>query len=653
MRSGKFRWKSFAVALAASLLFHIFYIVPHVIAPLVMKNEAPVEIAYVPDLTGADEPPKPDEPKKEKPILDDPVAEDVPKPKPQKPVEAPKEPAPEVAKVEPPKPEPEKPPPPPAKVEKKMHMVDQEKFPDEADNQDAHFLAQKNHRAAEETRAKNTNMIREVDSPHEASSELNDNKDKNQIGGKEQKVAELENHKGDPKTLPRSSPLTGQEGTSVEPQKPGPLSMRDLTPKSSVTPVEGQKAHEGPELQEDGSGNMAMARIGRDAVRGHAAQKGAKYNLQLDHHNYDNIEGYGTAEHERNEAARAESSHKKGRYDKYLAKVAAMRSSIENYVPPEVKVGNQTELGTRASPFAAYITKMHRQIHRLFGDGFLAEIEGKSGKTPYDDYTLWTKVEIVLKPDGVVDKVTIVRTSGVMAFDVAAIDSVMSAAPFPKSPPEIRSANGNVYLHWEFHRDDSACTTANVQPFILTTPGQTPKDVAGATEATDDKAMWEKAREQSGRGGEHREAPRTLAREKSPAPSVTRTETTTQVVVPEVTAEVRTAAEGWFASYTRGDAAWLAGWSATPFTAAGEVIAKDAAKLKTVFAQLLAEAPSARAVTDVEVFTPAGIRGRLGGLPPGGEENNMLFAVGKVGKEELILLLKKSNLGWRVCGLDR
>ena len=36
-----------------------------------------------------------------------------------------------------------------------------------------------------------------------------------------------------------------------------------------------------------------------------------------------------------------------------------------------------------------------------------------------------------------------------------------------------------------------------------------------------------------------------------------------------------------------------------------------------------------------------------------GEASEMLFAVGKAGGEEFILLMKKSSSGWRVCGIDR
>jgi hypothetical protein len=160
--------------------------------------------------------------------------------------------------------------------------------------------------------------------------------------------------------------------------------------------------------------------------------------------------------------------------------------------------------------------------------------------------------------------------------------------------------------------------------------------------------------EHANAAAEHeREPPRMLTREPHEATPTVRPTAEAAPVVPEVTSEVRAAAEGWMAAYARGDASWLAGWSATPFTAAGETIAHDADKLKQVYKQLLAEAPQSRKVQSLDVLTPAGIRGRLGGLPPGGEDSDMLFAVGKAGGEEFILLLKKSNQGWRVCGIDR
>ena len=65
-----------------------------------------------------------------------------------------------------------------------------------------------------------------MQSPNQASSEPNQNQS-SEVGAKDDKVAELENHKGADKSIPRSSPMQGQEGASTAPSHPGPLSMRE------------------------------------------------------------------------------------------------------------------------------------------------------------------------------------------------------------------------------------------------------------------------------------------------------------------------------------------------------------------------------------------------------------------------------------------
>src|SRR5262249_58332987 len=72
--------------------------------------------------------------------------------------------------------------------------------------------------------------------------------------------------------------------------------------------------------------------------------------------------------------------------------------------------------------------------------------------------------------DETIDRLTVAGRSGFLPFDVAAMDVVMSAGPFPDPPAAIRSKNGKIYLHWRFHRDDRACGTFGVDPYILGTP---------------------------------------------------------------------------------------------------------------------------------------------------------------------------------------
>jgi TonB family protein len=147
------------------------------------------------------------------------------------------------------------------------------------------------------------------------------------------------------------------------------------------------------------------------------------------------------------------------------------RSAIENYVS-SVKPGNQTALNTAAVPFASYLNGMHNRIHPIFADSFLESLDSLPATHPMNDQHLVTRLEIVLTKEGHLKKMGIVKTSGITAFDIAALDSVDRAQPFGPAPNAIVSPDGNVYLHWEFHRDEVyACSTMGARPFILNAPG--------------------------------------------------------------------------------------------------------------------------------------------------------------------------------------
>ena len=69
--------------------------------------------------------------------------------------------------------------------------------------------------------------------------------------------------------------------------------------------------------------------------------------------------------------------------------------------------------------------------------------------------------------EGHLKKMGIVKTSGITAFDIAALDSVDRAQPFGPPPNAIVSPDGNVYLWWEFHRDEVyACSTQGARPLF-------------------------------------------------------------------------------------------------------------------------------------------------------------------------------------------
>jgi TonB family protein len=140
------------------------------------------------------------------------------------------------------------------------------------------------------------------------------------------------------------------------------------------------------------------------------------------------------------------------------------RGAVERYVPV-VTPSNQVELGPAMSPFASHVGAMHRRIHPFFADRFLAAF------VPEPRPPVVVRLEIVLGSDGAIRRMGVVRSSGLTAFDLGALEAVACAAPFAEPSPRLRSPDGNVYFHWELHSDPVlSCSAVNARPFLLKAP---------------------------------------------------------------------------------------------------------------------------------------------------------------------------------------
>jgi hypothetical protein len=171
-----------------------------------------------------------------------------------------------------------------------------------------------------------------------------------------------------------------------------------------------------------------------------------------------------------------------------MNKFQRLKGAIENY-DPSVKPGNQTALNAARVPFASYINGVHNRIHPIFAEEFLAALANlPAGHQLNQD--LVTHVEIVLsKDEGRIVRLGVTRQSGSTAFDAVALNSISRASPFGQAPDVIVSPDGNVYLHWEFHRDPfDACTTRNARPYILKSapPGKTTPKLPVPGRSSDD-----------------------------------------------------------------------------------------------------------------------------------------------------------------------
>jgi TonB family protein len=303
---------------------------------------------------------------------------------------------------------------------------------------DAKYLAQRNNRAEHETRARQTNLDKVQQGK---SAEPSDDKDK---------IAQLEDREAKPGQRAREAMAEAPKPTA---EARPTLSMRVPGPERST--------ERGEPLPEDPDGMFSKADDGR---RGTAGPRRSSSPADAPHLSK---QGYASTFGDDAERAAAVAKQEKSKHKgKFTERNERVFSALENFIN-EVTPSNQTELNTRAAPFAQFIAHMHRQIHEKWAFGFLNQMDMSFRDSPMNDLKLVAKLEIVLDGEGNVDKIAMVRTSGSTGFDGAAISAVYAAAPFPTPPAAILSGNGKVYIHWKFHRNGDACGTPGVNYFIL------------------------------------------------------------------------------------------------------------------------------------------------------------------------------------------
>src|SRR5436190_12039272 len=587
--------------------------------------------------------------------------------------------------------------PPMPKPERKAHekMVDLDNDKEVQPPPDAKYLAQNNNRADQETRATDTNLQKAQQGEGAASEKSERNEA--EPGADKQKIAELKDQKS----------ALGRKAPEVTPHDNPELASKDDQTRKSLLALRdpAKKTHEltpetaDPSLPRAADGDVAQP---RPPVRGATSDPSRQANadrvkLALSDKEFEYLFG-ADAEAER----RLAQTQRSTRFGKFQRNAARVRASLENFIP-EVKPGNQTALNTRAAPFAAYIAKMHRSIHKLWGFGALEDWDELPSGSPLNNTNLSTTLELVLNRDGTIDKVTVVRASGYLAFDAAAIDVAFNAGPYPDPPRAIRSANGKIYVHWQFHRDERQCATSGVDYFILDNPPagadrpavaesvpEAPRGVASAPSGTGAAAPAGNAApapnaapgvtppggSTAGDGGlrhlrrfddqrhsakmqrpgeevamaEERDGTATSAAPAAPVPAHSAPAPIARGADPAA----RAIAEQWFKALAGGDTGALSAMASLPFKTSGKDVTKRAA-LTAMLTDLAGEEKSGRSPA-VDVYTTAGLRAVIGKLPANVDDGtgNQLYALASSSpRDALILILSKRTGDWRPIGLVR
>jgi TonB family protein len=414
------------------------------------ESEARARRDAEPQVTYFELPPTPDE----EPTRDD--------PKPPDPAEEPEEAREEkkivaLSEPEPPTPEPtpkpeqepekkpeRKTPPPPEAAEHAVIQKSQD--PDVEPPPDARFVADENSQVQEETVAAVTNTVRD-----DQQAELQANQDRSPDEGQGADSTDELGGVRDKAGRERRPPV---EATSPERQ----------ADRRQPDKLRGDRREQpGDIVVDDGFGTFVVRRGSErtgQAGEGGRAERRRAVNLKLGYSQFEGVIGADVLSSEREQFAEERRSRRRGK--NHAEDFREFRSAIENFVS-NVKVGNQTALNTRRSPFAAYIQRVHLRFHEAFHE-LVGHLPSDAAHT---DMGLVARLEIVLEADGTLVAIGVVRSSGQILFDHAAYSAIKRGAPYPVAPGEIASNDGRVYLQWDFKRDPMACHQLHARPFIL------------------------------------------------------------------------------------------------------------------------------------------------------------------------------------------
>lgn len=457
------------------------------------------------------EPPKPEETKQAKPK---PTDEAEPKPDPaQKLAKEPAPPKPEDKKKEAEKPkeevkpEEEKPPerPQPNVDTRRVAVVQHVEDEKQADNPEAEFLSEQNNRVQEQSQASVTATDQDNKEPTPGSQHMGPTDAPGDSHVTD--VAQSDDAPGELNRAPSEDKLAAKQQDSVSVSQPQGIpevaGRVQGGPKNDDPGAKGQTAQSASRAEEevpavtnaaDGAWQIAaerearLSRAAREARRHRPSRPSGSPDRPLDllglgatgrtelGVNLNLTPGTALAAIGQDQLAREILADGERRRSQHQGSWKAVgierwRPAIENYVA-SVKLGNQTALNTAAVPFATYLNHIHNRLHPIFAGNYLSFLDGLPGSAGLRDNDMATNLEIVLsQANGSIVKMGVTRTSGVTAFDISALDAVQRSSPFGAPPPSIVSPDGNVYLHWEFHRNPLlACSTYFARPYIIKVP---------------------------------------------------------------------------------------------------------------------------------------------------------------------------------------
>ena len=120
---------------------------------------------------------------------------------------------------------------------------------------------------------------------------------------------------------------------------------------------------------------------------------------------------------------------------------------------PGVQLGSHTLLNTKEFRYYSYFSRMKEQLYWRWTSLFREELSALSAqiKKAHQQNLFHTSLYVYLSPEGEIQDISVVKSSGVDSIDDLALYAFMQSAPFPNPPQGLVEEDGYIHIRQSFN----------------------------------------------------------------------------------------------------------------------------------------------------------------------------------------------------------
>ncbi len=118
----------------------------------------------------------------------------------------------------------------------------------------------------------------------------------------------------------------------------------------------------------------------------------------------------------------------------------------------DIEKGAHTLLNTKKFLHYSYFMRIKEQVRSHWHPKIRSNVKMlfSQGRAPTSFNDKSTSLRVTLKANGALDKLELLKTSGVPAIDHAAVTAFQAAAPFTNPPSALKESDGKIRFMWDF-----------------------------------------------------------------------------------------------------------------------------------------------------------------------------------------------------------